>query len=343
MLYSEESFSIADYGVQLLLCPYRLLITVTAICLLLASTALADGGGKTRILVVKTRDIPFYQPAVDGFVHGLKSQGYDNGAVDFVTIALSGDSSKDGDLVRDKMRGCKLVYAVGTDAARSLSDSQPSIPVLFSMVVDPVRLHLAASLDAPGGDFTGSTLVVNAGKQLDALTQIDPAVHKIGVLYSDGDPTSMAFLDDAKQDANRLGIQIVSTPMAHGAPAKAALDAMVDQVDAFWLILDPASAGAQATTDTIACANAHHKPVLGVSSASVHAGALLALSADPADLGEVTAQMAIPLLQGTATASTMRVRGPRQTKLSVNLVSAAALGLTVPDSVLHLADEVVDK
>ena len=327
-----------DCGPELLHRINRSLITAAAICLLAIG---ARAEGKTRILVVKTRDIPFYQPAVDGFIHGLKSQGYDN--VDIATIALTGDSGKDTGLVRDKIRGCSLIYAVGTDAARSLGDAQPSMPVLFSMVVDPVRLHLTASLDAPGGDFTGSTLVVNAGKQLDALTQIDPAVHKIGVLYSDGDPTSTAFLDQAKQDADRLGLTIIAAPLAHGASAKAALDTMADQIDAFWIILDPASASAQATTDTIACANTHKKPVLGVSSASVHAGALLALSADPADLGEVTAQMAIPLLQGTATASTMRVRGPRQTKLSVNLVAASALGLTVPDSVLHLADEVVDK
>lgn len=325
------------------LAKYRSLITAAALCLSLAVSASGDGAGKPRILVVKSRDIPFYQPAVDGFSHGLSSQGYDSGSVEIATISLTGDAKKDADAVRDHIRGAKLVYAVGTDAARAVADEQPSMPVLFSMVVDPVRLHLTNSLDAPGGMFTGSTLVVNAGKQLDALLQVDPAVHKVGVLYTDGDPTSMAFLAGAKDDAAKLGLTVVATPIASGASDKDALEQMSTQVDAFWMILDPASAGPQATVDTIACAQKHKLPVLGVSSASVHAGALLALSADPDDLGEVTAQMAIPLLQGTSTPSTMRVRGPRQTKLSVNLVSAGALGLTVPDSVLHLADEVVDK
>ena len=82
------------------------------------------------------------------------------------------------------------------------------------------------------------------------------------------------------------------------------------------------------------------KRIRVVIFAGDHGVAAAGVSAYPS---EVTAQMAIPLLQGTATPSTMAVRGPRQTKLSVNLVSAAALGLTVPDSVLHLADEVVDK
>jgi putative ABC transport system substrate-binding protein len=313
------------------------------LCLLTSGVAAAQGSGRMKILVVKTRDIPFYQPAVEGFEHGLKSQGYDNGNVDISVTSLTGDVKKDTDLVHGQMRGCKLIYAVGTDAARAVADEQPAVPVLFSMVVDPVRIHLVKSLDQPGGEFSGSTLLVNGGKQLDALLQVAPGVHKIGVLYTDGDPTSVAFLDDAKQDATRLGVQIVATPMAPGAAAKGPLEQLASQVDAFWLILDPASASPQATADTLACASAHHKPVLGVSSASVHAGALLALSADIADLGEVTAQMAIPLLQGTATPATMRVRGPRQTKLSINLVAAGALNLNVPDSVLHLADEVIDK
>lgn len=322
---------------------YRLLISAAILVLLIAGQANGQGTARTRILIVKTRDIPFYQPAVDGFEHGLKSQGFDDGSVDFAVIALTGDSKKDADMVHDRIRGCKLVYAVGTDAARAVADEQPSMPVLFSMVVDPVRLHLVKSLDEPGGDITGSTLIVNGGKQLDALLQVAPGVHKIGVLYTDGDPTSLAFLDDARQDAARLGVSIVATPLAAGTSGKSALDQMADQVDAFWLILDPESAGPQATADTLACAAAHHKPVLGVSSASVHSGALLALAADPEDLGEVTAQMAVPLLQGAATPSTMRVRGPRQTKLSINLVAAQALGLNPPDSVLHLADEVIDK
>lgn len=292
--------------------------------------------------MVKTRDIPFYASAVEGFVNGLKSQGYDAGKVDTVMIALTGNAKKDRQSIHDHLPGAQLVFAVGTDAACLVSDEQSSVPEVFTMVVDPVHLHLVKSLDNPGGSATGSTLVVNAGKQLDQLQQIAPAMHRIGVLYTAGDPTSIAFIDGARQAAGQLNLQIVALPQA-AASTTDSLEQLAKQVDAIWLILDPASAGPTAMADTFAVAREHHLPVLGDSSASVHAGALLALSADVTDLGEETAQMAVPLMAGTATAAQTQVRGPRKTTLSINLVAAEALGLSVPDSVLHLADEVIDK
>lgn len=290
--------------------------------------------------MVKSRDIAFYDSAVDGFMTELRSQGYDAPRLSVQTIALNGDEKKDKQSIHDHVIGANLIYAVGTDAAVAVFDDHPQSPILFTMVVDPVQLHLVNSLDIPGGSATGTTLVVNSGKQLDALTQIDPAVHKVGVIYTDGDATSLAFLASAQQDAARLNVKIISSPS--GEHSKDALEQLAKQVDAFWMILDPASAGPDAMKDTFAVATEHHLPVLGVSSGSVRAGALLALSADVTDLGKVTAQMAAPLLEGTSVPGQMQVRGPRQTTLSINLVTAQSLGLKVPNSILHLADEVID-
>ena len=302
------------------------------------------GTPRKHVLVIKSRDNAFYSPTLQGFVDGLKSRGYGtNNAVDLEVMALTGDADKDQQSVREHLQKSNdLIFTLGTDATRVLSEAHPKCPVLFSMILDPVSLGVVKSLAQPGGNFTGTTLLVDPGKQFDALQQADPHVQRVGVLYTADDATSRAFLSQAQQEAKNLNIVIVAKPVSPSDATRPILEQLAGQVDAFWLIVDPASAGSKALGDTLDVAQAHHLPVLGTSNAHVRAGALAALSANLKDLGDVSAEMAVPLLEGTSSPAQMSVRGPRQTTLSVNLVTADAIGIKVPYSMLHLADEVID-
>lgn len=319
------------------------MLVAAVVCGMVCVRANADSSPpKRRVLVVKSRDISFYAPASQGFVKGLKSRGYGD-TTDITILALSGDKNQDQQTIKAQIqKNNSLIFTLGTDATRTIAEAHPTCPCVFSMILDPISLGVAKSLAQPGGVFTGTTLQVSAGKQLDALQQILPQAQKVGLLYTDGDATSLAFLSAATQDAAKLNIEIVSKAMTPTTDRKAALEELAGKVGAFWLIVDPASAGPQALADTLDVAKSHKLPVLGTSSANVHAGALLALSANLQDLGDVNAEMAAPLLDGSAQPGQTSVRGPRQTMLSVNLDAASALGLTVPNSVLRLADEVVD-
>jgi putative ABC transport system substrate-binding protein len=296
---------------------------------------------RRHVLVVKSRDNVFYSPTLQGFVNGLKARGY--GAIDIDVIALTGDPDKDQQSVREHLqKNNDLIFSLGTDATRALSDAHPKCPVLFSLILDPISLGVVKSLAQPGGNFTGTTLLVDPGKQFDALQQADPQVKRVGVLYTAGDAASLAFLSQAQLEAKNLNMEIVAKPVSPADTTQPILEQLAGQVDAFWLIVDPASAGAKALAETLDVAQAHHLPVLGTSSAHVRAGALVGLSANLKDLGDVSAEMAVPLLEGTSSPAQMSVRGPRQTTLSVNLVTAEAIGIKVPYSMLHLADEVID-
>ncbi|MGI4791618.1 MAG: ABC transporter substrate-binding protein [Janthinobacterium lividum] len=298
-----------------------------------------------HILIVKSRDNAFYSQTQQGFVDGLKTRGYSTkDAISLDVIALTGDADKDQQIVQEHLhKSSDLIFTLGTDATRAIYDAHPKSSVLFSMILDPVSLGVVKSLAQPGGSFTGTTLLVDPGKQFDALQQADPHIQRIGVLYTADDATSLAFLSQAQQEAKKLNIEIIAKPIQDPKETvRPILEQLAGQVDAFWLILDPASAGSRALRDTLEVAQAHHLPVLGTSAAHAHAGALVALSANLRDLGDVNAEMAVPLLEGTSSAAQMSVRSPRQTILSVNLVAAAALGIKVPYTLLHLADEVID-
>jgi putative ABC transport system substrate-binding protein len=324
-------------------------IQLLAICLALIislSVVRADPNPTTkRILIIKSRDISFYDATLHGFLDGLKARGYysANGTQSTI-IALTGDPVNDSKLVRSELaQNNSLVFTLGTDASVEVQTAHPASPCLFTMILDPVSLGLVKSMAEPGLNFTGTTLLVDPAKQLETFLQVSNAVKKVGVLYTDGNATSLAFLASAKEESTAMNVQILAVPLAdYASGGHDALVTLASKVDAFWLIVDPASAGPQALTDTLAVAKQDHLPVLGMSNSNVRDGALLSLSANLKDLGDVDAEMACPLLDGSMTASAMPVRGPRQTLLSINLITAKALGQTVPDSLLHFADEVID-
>ena len=303
----------------------------------------ADGVVKHRILVIKTRDVPFYQSALVGFMNGLKQRGYRGDRVEIKTFALTGNPKSDTELVQTQLsHHPDLIVTLGTDATRIIAEQKSSIPTLFSVVLDPVSLGAVKSLEEPGGLFTGTTLLIPPGKQFDALLQSCPKVQRIGVLYTENDPTSLAYLKEAQKDAKRLSLELHAIAIKPDQTSKAALEQLAGTIDALWLIPDPASTGAQEMKDALEFARDWHLPILGASSATVRAGALTALSANLEDMGDVTAEMATHILDGTSSPAKMRVHSPRRTVLTINMDIAHSLKLILSPAMLSLADEVID-
>ncbi len=320
-----------------------LVLSLAISCLCGASAASEVAPGRLHILVVKTRDIPFYAPALQGFTNGLKARGLGKDRVEFRVVALTGKVSSDDALfATEAANKPALIVTLGTDATRLALKQKVTTPVLFSMVLDPVSIGAVESLEKPGGGFSGSTLLVSPGKQLDALLQYAATARRIGVLFTPGDPTSLSMLAEAEIEAKRLNAAIVPVASPPGQATRDVLASLRGKIDALWLIPDPASSGAKPLEESIAFAHDNRLPVLGSSVAAAQAGALLSLSASVEDLGDVTADMASHILTGAEQPATMRVRGPRRTVLTVNLVTARNIKLNVPPALLHLADEVID-
>ena len=319
-------------------------LALLGLALLLATPpCAADGTPRQRITIIKTRDVPFYAAAQQGFVNGLKQRGYRGDRIEIKIVSLSGNAKSDLALTQEQIRKRpNLLVTLGTDATRLVVEQKTDIPTLFSVVLDPVNLGAAKSLEEPGGSFTGTTLLVPPGKQFDALLQSAPGVRRIGVLYTENDPTSLAYLKEAQADAKRLSLELRVIAVKPDQTGKNALDALAGTVDALWLIPDPASTGVQEMKDALNFARLQKIPILGASGATVRAGALTALSANLEDLGDLTAEMAARILEGADAPSKMRIRGPRRTQLTLNLDSARLLNLTLPDALLSLADEVID-
>lgn len=317
------------------------------LCISAGSSGLPESafsGSEVPILLILSSNNPFYTPAQKGFLRGLKQQEQAlNIRAKVTTLCLTNSQENDKRMLERALSvHPQLIVTLGTDAAIQIASVHPQVPVLFSLVLNPMALGVVKSLDTPNTNFSGTTLLVSPGKQLETLLEVDPQVSRLGVIYTGGDPVSSAFLKAANEDAKRLHVQLVTVVVKENMPTEMALEAFDGKVDALWTIADPASSGAQAFQATLTYANTHNLPVLGLSSGMVHAGALLALSPDLEDEGALTAEMAGSILSGAQKIEQMRVRGPRRVLLCINVAVARALKIKVPEDVLHLADEVVD-
>ncbi len=326
----------------------RLFIAVIGWLLSLGSmpvTAVAAPRSSARILVIVSSNSPFYEPATKGFRDGLAQREVANDIrLTFDTLTLTGVVNADRHNIDQRLHGNPdLICAIGSDAVLDLVSLHSKIPAVFCMILNPVSLGAASTVQKPGGEFTGTTLLVDPGKQLETLQIADPAVKRIGVLYTADDPTSTSFLAMAASEARSLNIALVTRPVKSDQDIGGALKSMAGKVDAMWIIADPMSTDNAALTATANFTHSANIPMLGLSPITVAQGALIALSPNYQDLGDVTAEMAASILSGLAVPATTQVRGPRATILTVNIGVAANLKLTLPADLLHLADQVIQR
>ncbi len=320
-----------------------------AVVLLLTVLSLVNNpseaaGSVAHVLVVVSSNSPFYQPPLQGFEQGLiKREQANELKLNFQQYIITGNKKQDTARLSQLLQAKPVLIAtIGSDATLDIAALHPSVPTLFCMILNPVSLGVAHSLHAPGGNFTGTTLLIDPGKQLETLQIADPLVKRVGVLYSPNDPTSASFVAQADMEAKTLGMAVVAEPVSQSTAPQQALNALKGKVDALWVIADLASTGSSALEATLNFAQKGKLPVLGLSQVTVEQGALLALSPDYQKLGDLTAEMAAAVLSGGMQPANMPVRSPRATVLAINIKTARALQLNLPADLLHLADVVTN-
>jgi putative ABC transport system substrate-binding protein len=306
-------------------------------------TVVAMWGQPPLIVVYKSGDAPFYQQAVDGLIKELERRGHRSGKeTEYLVLTL-----KDGKLAKPS-RLPALFVAVGIDAARALraslqsSSSAPHPPVVFLMVMDPVAEGLVENGGGDGGRFVGVLLSIRPQRQFRALLDLMPTAKRIGVVYNPEDAVSSRLIAQAQKDADQMGLQLVPVAITQPTELANALAQLRGQIDTFWLIPDPLVATPTALEAIQAFCKEQKIPFIGFTESHVKRGALVAIGVDFIDQGVVGAELVEQLLQG-ADPATLPILTPRRLRTFYNLATARALGITIPETLLNLADGVVER
>jgi putative ABC transport system substrate-binding protein len=243
------------------------------------------------------------------------------------------------DLVR---RNVEVIVAEGTSAPLAAKRATSTIPIIMTAAGDPLRSGLVASLARPGENVTGMSMMLPdlGGKRLELLKELLPVLARVAVLWNAANPGPAIVFTETQAAGRTLGVEVRSLEVRDPKDFDDAFETVSKQrPDALIAVDDPLTVGYQTRIARFAAAN--KLPSLHGVKEFVTAGGLIAYGPNPADLFRRAAGYLDRILKGTKPAD-LPVQQPTRFELLINLKTARAIGLTVPDTLLARADEVIE-
>ena len=215
------------------------------------------------------------------------------------------------------------------------------IPVVFATAGDPVASGIVASLARPGGNVTGlsSQAPDTAGKRLGFLREVVPGLQRLATLADVGNPFATREVEQLRQAALPIGVEVVSFELQHSADIDRAFETFKGRVNALYVIAVPLLFVNRVRINSLALAA--RLPTMHGVQEYVDGGGLISYGPDWPDMWSRAAVMVDKILRGTKPGD-LPVEQPTRFELVINLRTARALGLTIPPSLLARADQVVE-
>jgi putative tryptophan/tyrosine transport system substrate-binding protein len=244
------------------------------------------------------------------------------------------------DLVR---RGVAVIITIQSAAASFAAKAATStIPIIFSIGGDPVKLGLVSSLNRPDGNVTGTTFLVNtlAAKRLELLHELLPSARLIGLLVNPGNPASPSETSDVQAAAHSLGLQTYVQNASREQEIDAAFENFVErQVNALTFASDAVLATRR--DQLVALVARHAVPTMYFVRQFADVGGLMSYGGKDTDAYRLAGAYAGRVLTGEKPAD-LPVQQVTKVELVINLKTAKTLGLSVPRTLLARADEVIE-
>ena len=283
-------------------------------------------------------------PIWDHFRQGLRDLGYIEGqniAIEYRSAEGQPDRlvAVASDLARVPM---DVIVTSGSAASYAAQQATTAIPIVMIAIGDPVRAGLAASLARPGANITGNTILGTemSAKRLQLLKEVIPGASRVAFLWNPNNRSHVAYLEEWRLVGPTLGVKLIFVEVGSTDEFDGAFAAMMrERPDAFIMTADPFHLSHIGWIIDFLARN--QLPAMYVVKENVVAGGLMSYGPGLPDLFRRAASYVHKILQGTKPAD-LPVEQPVKFELAVNLKTAKALGLTIPESFLIRADEVIE-
>jgi len=280
---------------------------------------------------------------VEGLRRGMRDLGYVEGR-DFTleTRFAEGQVEQSPELAAELVRfPVELIVAVGTVPIRAAKDATSTIPIVMATSNDAARFGLVPSLARPSGNVTGLTSVTTQlnGKRLELLKEAVPGVSRVAVLWNPAISERAPEFPEVEAAAQALGLQVISLEAREPSELEAAFAAASGQRAEALLTLDNALLAAN-RGQLSELVTKSRLPTMSDGRFLADAAGLMAYGPDQADQHRRTATFVDKILKGAKPAD-LPVEQPTKFDFVINLKTARDLGLTIPQSVLQQATEII--
>ncbi len=281
-----------------------------------------------------------------GLADGLSHQGFlQNKEIRYIIHDLKKDLSRVPDIVRQlQQQHCNLILTTTTPVVLAVKKSQREnnpIPVIFTMVANPVGAKIVPSLQNPGGHITGISYNAFAmiPKRLELFRRAFPQLTKIAILYNHGEswiaePVRHFLLPAAKS----LKFEVTHYDVHDQESMTAVSNQLDSSIEGLFMVPDPLAISF--FEDLVTLSRKGKLPIMVLDNILLEKGGVLGYSPSFYSIGLQAAIMAGRILAGTEPGK-LSIQNPQETKLIVSLKEANRLGLKLPDSFLANSDELI--
>jgi putative ABC transport system substrate-binding protein len=234
-----------------------------------------------------------------------------------------------------------VIVTVGSSAAVAAHQATSIIPIVFIAVGDPVGIGLVPSLARPGGNATGLSNQSPdlAGKKLGLLRELLPGLRRLAIMGNLGNPSNVLEVDHVQAAARIVGLEVATVDIRRPENIAHGFELLKTRADALYIASDPLLNSNRVRINTLALTV--RLPTLQSFREYVEAGSLMSYGPNFPDLFQRAADYVDKILRG-AKPGDIPVEQPTKFDLVINLTTAKALGLTIPESFLLRADEVIE-
>jgi putative ABC transport system substrate-binding protein len=296
--------------------------------------------GKVPTIGFLGSDASSSSPWTAAFVQRLRELGWSEGRTIAIEYRWSeGRPARHAEIAAEFVRLKVDVIVSSAIAVPTLKQATEVIPIVFALGGDPIGSGIVASLTRPGGNVTGLSILSTdiASKRLELLREVMPDLRRLAVIANAGYPQAVLEVDEVKAMARTLGIEVEPLEIRRAEDIAPAFEAL--KADALYVVGDALVNTNRTRIMTFSLTA--RLPTIFNNCVFVQAGGLMSYGPNFSDQFRRTAELVDKILRGTKPGD-IPVEQPTRFELVINLTTVKALALTIPESFLLRADEVIE-
>ena len=279
---------------------------------------------------------------VTAFEQRLRELGWIEGRTVAIEIRWAeGRGERFSEIAAEFVRNNVDIIVTAGGAVVAAKQATSTIPIVFALANDPVGIGLVASLARPGGNVTGLSAQATdlASKRLELLREVVPELRQLAILGNAGYPAALLEMGEVRETAHKLGLDAAISEIRRSEDIAPAFEAFRGHVQALYVVADPLTGSNRVDINGLALSA--RLPTMHGIREYVETGGLISYGPNIPDLFRRAAEYVDRILHGAKPAD-LPVEQPTKFELIINVKTAKSLGLTVPQTLLALADEVIE-